>query len=221
MNESDSHSPMFEYRASQPAYDQTRERLWVERMGEVCGKEFSHMMHERRRLLNVFTELLVLIRFEVEANHRRRMALHMFTSMVRDTFWREVLLGLSRFSDEPRGKVPMSLVSWNIRHATDWSEEKQAELRSCVDAFALAARPIKKLRDYHLAHSDARALKAKEPRKASLDQVADAFAALGKALCVIETHYGIQPIADLPYPSSLGGAESFVSMVNQSSLEHS
>lgn len=212
---------MFEYRAAQPAYDQTREHLWVERMGEAPGKEFSHMMHERRRLLNVFTELVVLLRFEVEADHTRRMALHMFTSMVRDTFWREVLLGLSRFSDEPRGKVPMSLVSWSMRHSKDWSEEKQTELRSCVDAFSLAVRPIKKLRDYYLAHADARTLKSKEPRKASLDQVADAFAALDKALRVVEAHYSIQPIADLPYLSALGGAESFVSMVNQISLEHS
>lgn len=211
---------MFEYRAVPPAYDHTREQLWVERMGEKPGKEFSHMMHERKRLLNVFTELLVLIRFHIEADHTRRMALGPFTGMVQDTFWREVLLGLSRFSDEPRGKVPMSLVSWCHRHTGDWPVEDKDKLKAAIDEYGRLVRPIKKLRDYHLAHSDARALKARESRKASLDQIADAFAALDDAMRMIETHYGIEPVAEMPYPSSLGGAESFVNMVYQSTLRH-
>lgn len=225
---------VFEYRASPPAYDYTREKLWMEKMGEVCGKEFSHMMHERQRLLNVFNELLVLIRFEIEADHTKRMALQLFTGMVRDTFWREVLLGQCRFSDVPpppprenvrlRRKspkdVPMSLPGWISRHTTDWPDEKRIQLEAIIKEFDARVRPIKKLRDYHLAHSDARALKAIDPRKASLEQVADAFAALDNALRTIEAHYDIEHISDLPYQSSFGGAESLVNMINQSTLEH-
>lgn len=211
---------MLEYSSVPRAYDHTRERLWVEHMGESPGKEFSHMMHERRRLLNVFNELLVLIRFHVEADYKKRMALGLFTGMVKETFWRELLLGLTRFSDEPRGKVPMSLVSWFHRNTGEWPAEDKVKLKAAVDEYGRLVRPIKKLRDHHLAHSDARALKAKEPRKASLDQVADAFVALDKALRVIETNYGIEPMAEMTYPSAIGGAEAFVNMVNQSALHH-
>ena len=225
---------MFQYRATQPAYDNAREELWIGKMGEERGKVFSHMMHERKRLLNVFSELLVLIRFEIEADHTKRTALHLFTNMVRDAFWREVLLGLCRFSDAPPPRpkentrprrnspkdVPMSLPGWASRHATDWPVEMTAKLDAIMKEFIVAIKPIKKLRDYHLAHSDARALSAQEPRKATLEEVAGAFATLDQALRTIEAHYDNEHIVDLPFPSSLGGAESFINMISHSSLEH-
>lgn len=211
---------MFEYRASQPAYDHTRESLWVERMGEERGKEFSHMMHERRRLLNVSTELLILIRFEVEADHAKRVALHSFTSMVRDAFWRDVLIGLCKYGDRSNGKAPISLVSWRSHYAKGKPKAKKAQVQACVEHFFNALEPIRELRNSHLAHSDSEALAAGAPNGVSLEQVGDALKLLADCLQSIERLNGLEPMGDLPYTSSLGGAESFVNMINHSTLEH-
>lgn len=207
---------MFDYHAAPPAYDHTREDLWVERMGEERGKEFSHMMHERKRLHNVFTELLVLIRFEIEADHEKSMALHSFTSMVREAFWREVLVGLCKYGDRSNGRAPISLVSWRSHYAKGKPKAKKAEVQACVEEFFKALEPIRELRNSHLAHSDSQALTAEVPNSVSLDQVANALGLLADSLRAIERLNDLEPLHDLPYASSLGGAESFVNMIKNS-----
>lgn len=211
---------MFEFRAIPSAYDHTRERLWVERMGEQPGKEFSHMMHDRRRVLNVFTELLVLVRFEAEADHAKRMVLHSFTSMVRDAFWRDVLISLCKFGDHTMGKKPLSLPSWMKRNTTDMPPEALEALNTKVEAFMMALKPIRVLRNKRLAHADSEATLSSEPSSVSLEQSADAFQALAICLDYLERMHGIEPLRDLPYESSFGGAESFVNMLNSCTLEH-
>lgn len=211
---------MFEYRATQPAYDHTRERLWVEHMGEVRGREFSHMWHERRRIRIKYTELLVLYKHLVSAAREDRLKLNLFLGMVMDSFWRDILIGLCKFGDRSKGKKPLSLAFWAQRHMLDMPTTAHEELARKVQMFMTALKPIRELRNMRLAHADSEAILSAEPSGVSLEQVADAFEALNDCLDAIEHQFGVESIRELPYPSSLGGAESFIRMVNKGAAEH-
>jgi|GEM_PF-6004268 len=114
----------------------------------------------------------------------------------------------------------MSLPGWTSRHAQDWPEEEKSQLVGLVKELLKIMRPIKRLRDHHLAHSDARALSGNKKYKASLDQVGAAFSKLDEVLRFVEGHYGMTHFVELSTSTWSGGAESFVNMVNNCSLEH-
>lgn len=201
--------------------DLTRHEEWVKQLGTQRGAEFSHMMHERKRLLGLFQELCVLVDQPRQVHGRLQQTLPLFSGMVKDLLWREVLMGLSRYGDTPQvGRLPISLRSWLIRHTEDLTLSKKNHFQACVKEYEKALRPIKRMRDHYLAHSDARNIGKKEPRKASFAQVEGAFMALEKALRTIAKYHGIPWFVDMPYPSSVGGAESFILLAINSSHEH-
>jgi len=207
---------MFEYRASPPVYDLTLEKLWVKCM-EGRGKEFSHMVHEHERLTFVYTELLVLYRYLIESPPERRHILYSFTSMMRDALWKDVLIGLCKYADHANGRSPVSLVSWRTRYTKGIPKAGKEELKARVEEFFEALAPIKELRNTHLAHSDGDALAAGEPNGVSLEQVANALGLLSDCFRTFERLYNVRQPTRLPARSWLGGAESFVNLLNSSS----
>ncbi|MBL7940352.1 MAG: hypothetical protein JNL43_13410 [Flavobacteriales bacterium] len=204
------------------AMDLTRHAHWVKKLGKQRGAEFSHMMHERKRLLNIFLELCVLLDQPQLIRRSIQHRLPLFVGVVKDSFWREVLIGLSRFGDVPMpGHIPISLPSWSARHMKRSTPDQVAEFMQCLREFETALRSIKRIRNRYLAHSDARNIQRKDPSRASIEQVEHAFVVLDKALRIIEQHHGLVHVADMPYPSSLGGAQSFIELVINSPLEDS
>jgi hypothetical protein len=211
---------MFEYRASPPIYDYACEREWTTRMGDVAGKEFSHMVHEHDRLTYVYTELLVLYRYLIECPPERRHILYSFTSMVRDAFWKDVLIGLCKDGVHAYGKSPVSLVSWRARYARGIPKAGKAEVQACVEAVFGALVPIKELRNTHLAHSDGVALAAGEPNGVSLEQVATALGALSDCFRTFERLHDVPQMPQLPEWSWLGGAVSFISLLKSAPSDY-
>lgn len=220
---------------------QTEEDLkkkWKANLGEEKGDYYHHFWHELHHLRLIWSELRTVIRQDKEGKKILSDTIPIFCRVVTDSMWRNMIIGLCCFSDEPpiKRKTPkpwkrpllgllgyshlyaverpklksFSFPYWLSDHTDNLDDQQKQDLQDVINTYKSHLGPIKQARNKYLGHWTANAKERLLAKPVRQEFIERTLKDVEVVLNEIERQNGMTRWVMEDGPAPLGGAEDLL-----------
>lgn len=189
---------------------------WKSQLGEEKGSYYHHFWHQLHRLHMVWRELRTMLDQKQDILEVVDATISHFWSVVADSMWKEVIVGVCGYSDpvpHDRDRKPdsVSFPFWLEDHTANLTYDQKKELADAVSKYKSRLAPLRHVRDKYLGHWNAEEWFTKVPPVIGPEFVERTLEDIEAVLKVIERQNGLGQWVIGGGPSPIGGVKDLIS----------
>lgn len=194
---------------------------WKQALGKEKGEFLSHFWHEEQRLIALWTQLNGLLGLKRKDQDILNDTIPDFTRIVIDSMWRDMIVSLCVFVDEPGqgDKTSVSFRSW-LKDFGPMDGSSMKQLKDTMDDYACHMSPITHMRNKHIAHKNRQLLlnEPKRPDSIQLKHLGNAMERLHRVIVLVFETNGLSYLGSDAHMRA-GGVSNLVQYIS-AGLDH-